>query len=158
MRSAVSTGESVLQEIVSGDEGNATYSLSLSNEGRLEGEVKCDSSPGQYNLRHINSHAGMEWASLDSNYGSIDHYQRSSDGLELLGSLGALTCSESNLESLKDRSSWHNRPGPVLTTLNPFSSPDFALLSTVSSQDDRAREHVQLRMQQKWRFPRLCQV
>lgn len=56
----MSTGESVLQEIVSGDEGNATYSLSLSNEGRLEGELKCDSSPGQYNLRHINSHAGME--------------------------------------------------------------------------------------------------
>lgn len=87
MRSAVSTGESVLQEIVSGDEGNATYSLSLSNEGRLE-EVKCDSSPGQYNLRHINSNAGMEWASLDSNYGSIDHYQRSSEGLELFGVVG----------------------------------------------------------------------
>ena len=60
-----------------------------------------------------------------------------------------MTHSESNIESLKGHSSWHNRPGAALTALNPFSSPDFALLSTVSSQDERAREHTPLRMQQK---------
>lgn len=88
VRSTLQPESGNLQEILSADEVDFSASRSLSPEGCGD-ELKSESSPDPASLRHLGSTRGLlEYASLDSNYGSTDRYARDSEGSELLGEVG----------------------------------------------------------------------
>lgn len=147
IRSTLQPESGNLQEILSADEVDFSASRSLSPEGCGD-ELKSESSPDPASLRHLGSTRGLlEYASLDSNYGSTDRYARDSEGSELLGEVGDINGSEANSESYKE-GTWQTA-GETQHVPNLLSSPDFSLLVGANNHESGRYEEPSFSLS-KW--------